>query len=120
MPRDARTSVVNLCYQVINGGVGQDIAGSLTDLSTSNATGPLPYGRGSDQGRGSDSTRGSDQSRETDGTLRGTFDEAAAWAAFYEGSLQQCWGPNCETTTAEQYQAIVDKKCELGLLFLTP
>lgn len=39
----------------------------------------------------------------------------AAWAAFYAWSLQQCWGPNCPLTGAEQYQAIVDKKCELGL-----
>lgn len=39
----------------------------------------------------------------------------AAWLAFYEWSLQQCWGPNCPLTGAEQYQAIVDKKCELGL-----
>lgn len=39
----------------------------------------------------------------------------AAWLAFYQWSLQQCWGPNCPLTGAEQYQAIVNKKCELGL-----
>ncbi|MBI5764532.1 MAG: hypothetical protein HZA51_13520 [Planctomycetes bacterium] len=39
----------------------------------------------------------------------------AAWLAFYEWSLQQCWGSNCPLNGAEQYQAIVDKKCELGL-----
>lgn len=44
----------------------------------------------------------------------------SAWMEFYLWSFQQCWGPNCPTTGAEQYQAIVDKKCELGLQNVIP
>ncbi|MBI5762814.1 MAG: hypothetical protein HZA51_04730 [Planctomycetes bacterium] len=44
----------------------------------------------------------------------------AAWLEFYEWSIQQCWGPGCTLTGSEQYQAIVDKKCELGLQGLNP
>jgi hypothetical protein len=39
----------------------------------------------------------------------------AAWQEFYEWSFTQCWGPNCEATPAEQFQAYVDKLTELGL-----
>ena len=42
-------------------------------------------------------------------------DEEAAWEAFFEWSDAQCWGTNCETTGAEQFQAYVDKLTELGL-----
>lgn len=44
----------------------------------------------------------------------------AAWLQFYLWSIQQCWGAGCTLTGAEQYQAIVDKKCELGLQGLNP
>lgn len=41
--------------------------------------------------------------------------QAEAWEAFYEWSAEQCWGPACESTGAEQFAATVDKLQELGL-----
>ncbi|RIK68032.1 MAG: hypothetical protein DCC65_04165 [Planctomycetota bacterium] len=52
----------------------------------------------------------------------GEFDEEAAWEAFFEWSMAQCWGGDCETTGAEQFAAMVAKIRELGLTveFVSP
>ncbi|MBE7506288.1 MAG: hypothetical protein HS101_08395 [Planctomycetia bacterium] len=42
-------------------------------------------------------------------------DEEAAWEAFYEWSIAQCWGPNCESSTDAQFAAMIAKLSELGL-----
>jgi len=41
--------------------------------------------------------------------------EEAAWEAFYDWSIAQCWGPNCETGTDAQFAAMIEKLRELGL-----
>lgn len=41
--------------------------------------------------------------------------EVDCWAVFWEWALAQCWGPGCEPSGFEQYQALVDKLDELGL-----
>lgn len=49
------------------------------------------------------------------GSERFSVDEEAGWEAFYEWSLSQCWGLDCESTTSEQFTAYVNKLAELGL-----
>ncbi len=46
--------------------------------------------------------------------------EAECWAAVHDWAMQQCWGPQCETTGIEQYQAARAKLAELGLPFRNP
>lgn len=41
--------------------------------------------------------------------------EAECRAVFHDWAMQQCWGPQCETTGFEQYQAARAKLAELGL-----
>lgn len=45
----------------------------------------------------------------------GEFNEEAAWEAFFEWSMAQCWGGDCETTGADHFAAMVAKMRELGL-----
>lgn len=48
------------------------------------------------------------------------WSEEAAWESFYDWAITQCWGPNCESGTDEQFAAMVDKLRELGLPLTTP
>lgn len=41
--------------------------------------------------------------------------EEECWDVFWEWSLAQCWGPNCELSGYEQYEALTNKLNELGL-----
>jgi hypothetical protein len=43
------------------------------------------------------------------------FSEEECWAVFWDWATQQCWGPDCELSGYEQYQALVSKLNELGL-----
>jgi hypothetical protein len=43
-------------------------------------------------------------------------DLEAAWGELYEWCAAQCWGPDCALPGSEQYQAYVDKLCQLGLI----
>jgi len=43
------------------------------------------------------------------------WSEEAAWEAFYDWSITQCWGPSCETGTDAQFAAMIAKLRELGL-----
>ena len=52
---------------------------------------------------------------ETDSSFDDSFDEDAAWEAFYDWVDELCWGGNCEESTAEQFRRMIDKKRELGL-----
>jgi hypothetical protein len=42
-------------------------------------------------------------------------DNEAAWAEFFAWFIVQDWGPDADTTGAEQHQMMVDKLEELGL-----
>ncbi|QDV90582.1 hypothetical protein RAS2_16620 [Phycisphaerae bacterium RAS2] len=46
--------------------------------------------------------------------------EAECWAVFHDWAMQQCWGPQCESTGFEQFQSARAKLAELGLLFGNP
>ncbi len=52
---------------------------------------------------------------EADSSFEDSFDEAAAWEVFYDWAYEQCWGGDCEESTAEQFRRMIDKKRELGL-----
>jgi len=41
--------------------------------------------------------------------------DADHWIVFYDWALQQCWGPDCENSMFEQFEAMIDKLRELGL-----
>lgn len=43
------------------------------------------------------------------------WSEEAAWESFYEWSITQCWGLECEAGMDEQFEAMIDKLRELGL-----
>jgi len=43
------------------------------------------------------------------------WSEEAAWESFYEWSITQCWGLDCEAGMDEQFEAMIDKLRELGL-----
>jgi len=43
--------------------------------------------------------------------------ESECWAVYYDWAMQQCWGPPCEASGFEQYQAARAKLTELGLPF---
>lgn len=60
-------------------------------------------------GGGGESMMSSSQSSESE------WSEEAAWEAFYDWAIAQCWGPNCETGMDEQFQAMIAKLQELGL-----
>jgi hypothetical protein len=44
----------------------------------------------------------------------------AAWAEFFGWFMDQDWGPEADTTGAEQHQMIVDQLEELGLPIADP
>ncbi|RIK63289.1 MAG: hypothetical protein DCC65_16340 [Planctomycetota bacterium] len=71
-------------------------------------------------GGGGESMMGGGEGLEEGGDTTGETqmspgDEEAAWEAFFEWSMAQCWGGDCETTGAEQFAAMVAKMRELGL-----
>lgn len=41
--------------------------------------------------------------------------EEECWGVFWGWSVSQCWGPDCELSGFEQYQALIDRLNELGL-----
>ena len=43
------------------------------------------------------------------------WSEEAAWEAYYDWAIAQCWGPGCESGMDEQFVAMIDKLRELGL-----
>jgi len=45
----------------------------------------------------------------------GSEDDDDTWTEFYDWASEQCWGPGCGTTGAEQFQAYVDELEMLGL-----
>lgn len=45
----------------------------------------------------------------------GTETDDDAWLEFYDWASEQCWGPDCSTTGAEQFQAYVQELEALGL-----
>jgi hypothetical protein len=47
-------------------------------------------------------------------------DHEAAWAEFFAWFIVQDWGPEADTSGAEQHQMMVDKLEELGLPIADP
>ena len=85
-------------------GISQDVnANGIPDECEGGGGGggSAPEGGGGDQGGG-------------DEGLSETETEAA-WASFFDWSMQQTWSPAAETSGAEQFQMMVDKLRELGL-----
>ncbi len=87
---------------------GCDIAAEISEDVNTNGIPDECEGEGL-MGGGGESMAASSETGESE------WSEEAAWEAFYEWSIAQCWGPGCEAGMDEQFAAMIDKLRELGL-----
>ncbi|MBI5764604.1 MAG: hypothetical protein HZA51_13895 [Planctomycetes bacterium] len=98
-------------------GVPDECEGGM-EMSISNGN-PSPNRKGAGS-----TEAGANDSMDGDGSFVGPDmaamnqapNQDAAWEALFDWSFAQCWGPDCELSPSEQFQAYVNKLAELGLI----
>ncbi len=97
-----------------------DIAAEISDDENENGIpdeceGEGPLGGG--EGGGGGAPMGAPFGDPTPGPVGGVPD---AWAAFFDWSMDQSWGPDAEISGAAQFQMMINKLDELGLPMADP
>ncbi len=90
-----------------------DIAAEISDDENENGIPDECEGGGESGGGGEGAPSG-------DGDQAGGADTDAAWAAFFEWSMDQSWGPDADISGAAQFQMMINKLDELGLPLADP
>lgn len=91
-----------------------DIAAEISEDVNTNGIPDECEGEGLMGGGGGESMAASSESGESE------WSEEAAWEAFYDWAIQQCWGPDCPDSGEVQFQRMVDKMREFGLPAMAP